>query len=54
MYVASPPRVHPLSLYSTTTSYPSSVGASAPSAYHVSCIHNMSIFSYSNISSSFR
>jgi hypothetical protein len=53
MYVASPPRVHPLRLYSTT-SYPSSFGASAPSANHVSCIHNMSIFSYSNISSSFR
>jgi hypothetical protein len=53
MYVASPPRVHPSRRYSII-SKPSSVGASAPSAIHVSCTHSMSISSYSSINNSFK
>jgi hypothetical protein len=53
MYVASPPRVPPSRRDSTNVN-PSSVGASAPIAIHVSYTHNMSISSCSSISNSFK
>jgi hypothetical protein len=53
MYVANPPRVLPALRFSTTV-YPSSVGANASSAIHVSCTHNMSMSSCSSINNNFR
>ena len=52
IYVASPPLVLSV-LRLSTTEYPSSVGAKAPSAIHVSCTHSMSMSSYSSTRSNF-
>jgi hypothetical protein len=49
-YVAIPPLV-PFSRRCSTTVYPSIMGAAAPFAIHVSCIHSISIFYYSRRSS---
>jgi membrane glycosyltransferase len=53
MYVANPPRVLSALRFSTTA-YPSSVGANAPSAIHVSCTHSMSMSSCSSTNNNFR
>ena len=51
-YIANPPRVHPGRLDSTKVN-PSRVCGAVPSAIHVSCMHNISISSYSSISNNF-
>jgi hypothetical protein len=53
IYIANPPRVLPLLLDSISVK-PSRFGGAAPSAIHVSCRHNISMFSYSNSSINFK
>ena len=53
IYVASPPLVLSV-LRLSTSEYPSSVGARAPSAIHVSCTHSMSMSSCSSTNNNFR